>query len=186
MHTNFIRARRLLASGIAAALATATLATAASSAVAAGTPRCNGWSRLTYHDDNGDAGIRSRYPSAGAFDYIVWVPTYTGTGGNPTTSCHLAPGSRADAVEQLQTLNVCYSASKSFRDFLGRVNLGFAFLTVDGVYGAKTQAAVAAVQRHHKIKLDGSYGPQTALAMKHSAKPFDGPYRNNYCHTVFP
>ena len=56
-----------------------------------------------------------------------------------------------DSVLWLQrNLNHCYGAR----------------LAVDGYYGAKTRAAVIAVQRQHRITADGIYGPRTRSAMK--------------------
>jgi N-acetylmuramoyl-L-alanine amidase len=34
-------------------------------------------------------------------------------------------------------------------------------ITVDGIFGAKTEAAVKAYQKRHKLAADGIVGPQT-------------------------
>ncbi|MEU8007234.1 peptidoglycan-binding domain-containing protein [Catellatospora sp. NPDC049111] len=187
LHYKSTLVQRLGALTITAAVAVSTAVAAAAPANAA-TPRCNAVHWLHYYDYNGDAGLRSKYPTAGAFNYYVWPPVWLSPVGDPTPACQAASGARGEWVKDLQTdLNVCYSKFTPPGDFLGRVNLGFAPLAVDGVYGAKTKAAVTAVQRHIKIKIDGSYGPQTALAMKHTAMPLDGPNTNvRFCHTIFP
>ncbi|HXC84812.1 MAG TPA: peptidoglycan-binding protein [Trebonia sp.] len=79
---------------------------------------------------------------------LMRVPTV----GNATPSkwvCQLAPGDSGSAVARLQIdLNDCYNTK----------------LTVDGMYGPKTQAAVKVAQAAEFFppsQQDGIYGPQT-------------------------
>lgn len=67
---------------------------------------------------------------------------------NPTTN-NLRVGSRGEAVKQLQ------------RDLSG---LGYP-LTADGIFGAKTDAAVKRFQREHNLTADGFVGPKTRAAI---------------------
>ncbi len=71
-------------------------------------------------------------------------------GDNPFRDPRYDTGDPEKAIKTLQrNLNYCYGSK----------------LTVDGRYGSKTQAAVAAVQRRHGLTADGIYGPQTRSAM---------------------
>ncbi|GAB4054852.1 peptidoglycan-binding domain-containing protein [Catellatospora paridis] len=170
----------LAAAALLIALA-ATLLGPAGAAHAA-TPKCNGTNDWTYHDYNGDAGIRKVRPNAGPFDYYVETPS----AGN-TAMCTMNTGhTRWWGVDTLQkALNFCYSSADHSGD-LNAVNLGFAPLAVDGIYGPKTKAAVTAVQRNHRIKIDGVYGPQTAQTMRFEVQPLDGSWTMPICHTLFP
>jgi hypothetical protein len=78
---------------------------------------------------------------------LMRVPTV----GNATPSkwiCELAPGNTGSAVSRLQIdLNDCYGTN----------------LTVDGIYGPDTEAAVKFAQgvEGNGVAKDGIYGPQT-------------------------
>ena len=62
----------------------------------------------------------------------------------------LRRGSRGDDVEELQML----------------LNMKYGYdLEVDGIYGAKTEAAVKAFQKAHGLTADGVCGPQTRKAL---------------------
>jgi peptidoglycan hydrolase-like protein with peptidoglycan-binding domain len=62
-------------------------------------------------------------------------------------------------VRSLQSqLNLCYGPGSSFP---GHVAVFKPALGLDGDFGAKTAAALRAVQAHHHIGADGMYGPQT-------------------------
>jgi peptidoglycan hydrolase-like protein with peptidoglycan-binding domain len=80
---------------------------------------------------------------------LVRVPTIgTGTGN---WVCELGPGNAGPAVARLQiALNDCNRHAK---------------LTVDGIYGPDTEAAVVAVQQHEPVTVDGIYGQMTAAYM---------------------
>jgi peptidoglycan hydrolase-like protein with peptidoglycan-binding domain len=81
--------------------------------------------------------------------YLARVPTVGLDTGNQF--CNLAPGNASTAVARLQiNLDEC--------------NL-HADLTVDGIFGPDTEAAVLAVQRHYDTTPDGIFGPVTAGAM---------------------
>jgi len=84
----------------------------------------------------------SLYTDAAGFQQAI--PTI----GNGThqDDCELGVGNQGSAVKDLQyTLDECYLRS----------------LTVDGIYGSQTQAAVEYAQRSVGITADGIYGPQT-------------------------
>lgn len=69
-----------------------------------------------------------------------------------STGCILAYGDRTAGVRALQsTLNRCYG----YR------------LAEDGIYGARTQAAVKRVQGLIGARRDGIYGPETSKLMTH-------------------
>ena len=86
------------------------------------------------------------------------VPVYR-SGSMATELCGIYEGDTGDDVNQLQwTLNYCYSES----------------LKQDSVFGAKTKAALVRAQQREHIKADGSYGPQTALAIFHPHVPTGG------------
>lgn len=82
---------------------------------------------------------------------VLRVPAYKST--HSTVFCVLPVGSAGAAVRQLQTtLNICYGQR----------------LQVDGSYGWKTFNAVAAAQRAERMSdVDGVYGPDTAMSIKH-------------------
>ena len=82
---------------------------------------------------------------------ILELPVYR-TGSSESVRCGIYQGDRGDDVNQLQwTLNYCYSER----------------LTTDGIFGAKTKAALVRAQGREHISADGSYGPETALAISH-------------------
>jgi hypothetical protein len=59
-------------------------------------------------------------------------------------------GDHAGSIKSLQrAIRYCYRSD----------------LAVDGIYGAKTRAAVIGVQSYHRVAVDGVYGPQTRSAM---------------------
>jgi Putative peptidoglycan binding domain len=83
--------------------------------------------------------------------YDVRIPSTTRNGGQ--TNCVLYNRTETEGVFKLQdALNRCYGQG----------------LTVDGIYGPGTEAAVRNVQRFHGFQpedIDGRYGPQTRAAM---------------------
>jgi peptidoglycan hydrolase-like protein with peptidoglycan-binding domain len=82
------------------------------------------------------------------FDDTAAVPTIGLNTGQ--ANCLLSNGNSSIAVSELQISLNCYSAIS---------------LTVDGIYGPQTQAAVEYVQSHNGISVDGIYGPQTRNVM---------------------
>jgi len=139
------QARQLIA-GAAAVLSMTTvgLLTTASPAAAAAPP-CT--TRHTFSINSG-----TLYAPAGLNSY-----------GTYTWDCWLAYGDSNSAVRQLQSnINNCYGTT-----YYGGKNLGIK-LSVDGVYGSKTKAAVVLVQQQYwYLARDGVYGPNTAEAMWH-------------------
>ncbi|MET9450847.1 peptidoglycan-binding domain-containing protein [Streptomyces cinerochromogenes] len=101
-------------------------------------------------------GVLVTAPTAGAADgycttttpvsrgaYGLLIPT-TGSG---STSCIMSRGSTGDQVEALQfSLQICHGLDTG---------------GTDGVYGAKTEAAVRSLQRANGLTADGIYGPNT-------------------------
>jgi hypothetical protein len=82
---------------------------------------------------------------------LLDLPVYR-SGSTDTVLCGMSAGDRGDDVNQLQwTLNYCYGEK----------------LTQDGSFGAKTKAALVRAQSREHISADGSYGPQTAMAIFH-------------------
>lgn len=63
----------------------------------------------------------------------------------------LEPGAENDAVRQVQ-------------EILNRCN--FAVGPVDGIFGARTEAAVKVLQKTHGLVVDGIVGPKTWRALK--------------------
>lgn len=88
--------------------------------------------------------VNRNYPTVGPNTPIPTTPQPTPTGNN------LRMGARGERVEQLQ------------RD-LSR--LGYP-LAADGVFGAKTDAAVRRFQREHGLTADGIVGPKTRAAIE--------------------
>ena len=64
----------------------------------------------------------------------------------PTRPSVLRPGDKSTYVKELQQ---------------NLVALGYTTVPVDGVYGAKTTAAVKALQRKYALDVDGKAGPKT-------------------------
>ncbi|GAA3274241.1 hypothetical protein GCM10020218_019730 [Dactylosporangium vinaceum] len=87
---------------------------------------------------------------------LLDLPVYR-TGSSSTVLCGVYFGDRGEDVIDLQwTLDYCYSER----------------LTQDGIFGTGTKAALVRAQGREHIPADGSYGPQTALALSH---PQPGP-----------
>ena len=98
-------------------------------------------------------------------DIYETVPAYQYSNGSRTWRCQMGYGTgfystkTNQAVLQLQdTINLCY------KSVIG----GLWPLSVDGKYGNNTKTAVYRIQKSiGGISVDGTYGPQTAGAMKH-------------------
>ncbi|MFD8013617.1 peptidoglycan-binding protein [Streptomyces sp. NPDC058955] len=75
--------------------------------------------------------------------YWTFVPATSGG----STSCVMSRGASSEAVTELQqALTICHGLDTG---------------GIDGVYGAKTEAAVRTVQSQHGLSADGIYGPNT-------------------------
>ncbi|GAA4625040.1 peptidoglycan-binding domain-containing protein [Cellulomonas oligotrophica] len=69
---------------------------------------------------------------------------------NNTNNCYLVQGNTGTGVRMLQTaLRGCYGQA----------------ITVDGIFGAATRAALVNAQRRMGVTADGAYGPNTHNAM---------------------
>ncbi|SIS88008.1 glycoside hydrolase domain-containing protein [Alicyclobacillus vulcanalis] len=90
-----------------------------------------------------------------------WTPSTTPT-PKPDPTPSPSPSNGGDSVTILQ-LGSTGDAVKQLQEDLNKV-LGL-HLTVDGIYGPQTQAAVKSFQLQHGLTVDGIYGPQTAHAM---------------------
>ncbi|ACC81577.1 peptidoglycan-binding domain-containing protein [Nostoc punctiforme] len=75
---------------------------------------------------------------------------------SPTKAPFLAPGSRGQAVRDVQA---------------ALQRLGFYNGAVDGIYGSRTATAVATFQRSHRIVGDGRVGALTWQALRSSIAP---------------
>lgn len=74
-----------------------------------------------------------------------WTDVPATSGGS--TSCIMSRGSNSPAVEDLQfALTICYGMDTG---------------GTDGIYGAKTEAAVRSLQKATGQRVDGIYGPNT-------------------------
>lgn len=86
--------------------------------------------------------------------------TYTSVGegllpstSSGVTNCWMLRGNNSDGVWALQvSLNYCYGL------YVGPTG-------PDGDFGGNTFEAVKSVQRHHRIRVDGGYGPETRSVM---------------------
>lgn len=96
------------------------------------------------------------------------VPGYV-SGSTVERRCYLARGMNNNfAVELLQaSMNYCYGEK----------------LTVDGDFGALTQAALKRTQGKLGVSQDGSYGPVTRNAMQH--RGISNGSGRDYCMRVF-
>jgi hypothetical protein len=66
------------------------------------------------------------------------------------TNCVLGVGNRGEPVRYLQSaMHRCYGQQ----------------ITIDGLFGPQTRAALLNVQRFHRITADGVFGPQTSSVM---------------------
>jgi hypothetical protein len=111
--------------------------------VSAAAASCTGNSTVTR------SGLRFTLPSVG-----------NNTGN---LNCILSRGNQGAAVSNLQAhLNLCYWSGSTMS---GHRSVFSTRLVTDGIFGDRTRDAVIAVQRHHSISDDGSYGPQTRGVM---------------------
>jgi peptidoglycan hydrolase-like protein with peptidoglycan-binding domain len=85
----------------------------------------------------------------------AWVSSAAGGGGAPSAS---GPASVTPAVARLSPAKV-----RRIQRRLAR--LGFFHHVVTGFYGPVTTAAVAAFQRSAGLTVDGLWGPKTAAAV---------------------
>lgn len=90
-------------------------------------------------------------------DGTIRLPVHGPVVPFPSAVCQLGPGSDdAEAVRALQhALAACNGQG----------------IAADGVYGAGTEDAVAAVQAGLGLEVDGIYGPQTRVAMSWPTEP---------------
>lgn len=104
---------------------------------------------ITTLEGNTSDEFRRRVRSACIVGY--GRPAYGDAKPLPSTDGMLRLNSTGNAVKKLQTnLNTVMKSG----------------LTVDGQFGAKTQAAVIAFQKRYGLEADGIYGPQSAAMMK--------------------
>jgi hypothetical protein len=81
-------------------------------------------------------------------DYGTQVPTTSGG----STSCVMSRGSSGQGVAALQlALSICYGMDTG---------------GTDGIYGAKTEAAVRSLQSATGLTADGVYGPNTSKVVE--------------------
>ena len=107
--------------------------------------------------DPGWAGGRDTFPWEQLFGYITTeVARLTGdTPPPPSGPPTLRQGDRGDHVRTLQTRLVAHGAG----------------LTVDGVFGPATLAAVRDFQQAHRLDVDGVVGPATWAALSATPRP---------------
>jgi peptidoglycan hydrolase-like protein with peptidoglycan-binding domain len=174
-----IRRWRLTAILSGIVLGFAATITGTSTAAFAATPQCSTQHGFHYTDVNGDKLLGVASPSY--IDYTAWAPAARYSDGSYRWSCLLAKGAHGTAVYELQSeINDCYSSSPQW----GGVKLGL-HLAEDGDFGPATKTALIKIQQYHKITADGVYGPQTALAMRHSAWANSGDIgTGTFCHTL--
>ncbi|HEY3005869.1 MAG TPA: peptidoglycan-binding domain-containing protein [Kribbellaceae bacterium] len=92
--------------------------------------------------------VHARYAGNG---WWVDLPSATTRTGASHFGCYLEPGDNVWSVARLQiNLRECYNAS----------------VTVSGVYGTQTRAAVARVQQLHGLAATGVYDPALMKAMR--------------------
>ncbi|MFC8663034.1 MULTISPECIES: peptidoglycan-binding domain-containing protein [Streptomyces] len=78
--------------------------------------------------------------------HTAYIPSY-----NRSTNCYMNSGATSSAVGVLQrSLNVCYGRS----------------LTIDGIFGPATKAALEYAQDREGIGVDGKYGNQSRDHLK--------------------
>jgi Putative peptidoglycan binding domain len=182
------RRRRRIAGLLLAVLAAAGALVVTATPAAASTPRCSTSYLWHKYDYNGDASLAAAYSPWikpwTPFHYWITTPVALYGDGSPRWSCWMGVGATGEPVKALQrSLNACYSTYSI--NWVGGHNLGFAQLSVDGIYGSKTKAALAAVQRYLGITVDGVYGSETATHMKFKGETDnDGLSISNYCHTL--
>lgn len=70
-----------------------------------------------------------------------------------------------DAFEPLQSTLRNGSTGGNVRKLQETLNVFGAGLAVDGIFGPKTEAAVRAFQKAHKLDVDGIVGPKTWEAL---------------------
>ena len=92
---------------------------------------------------------------------IVFIFALTFTGVGLTTSHIVNAGEKAEQSEVLDTLTT--AQNKTVQTKLKR--WGYYTGAVDGIYGAKTKAAVKSFQRKNGLSVDGIVGPKTAAAL---------------------
>jgi peptidoglycan hydrolase-like protein with peptidoglycan-binding domain len=143
-NSSSIRIRTLAAAAaLALSVVPVALATPATADVGVAAASCTGNSTMTRH------GLRFTLPSVG-----------NNTGN---LNCHLGRGNQSVAVSNLQAhLNLCYWSGSTMS---GHRSVFSTRLATDGIFGDRTRNAVIAVQGHHRISADGSYGPQTRGVM---------------------
>ena len=96
-----------------------------------------------------------------AVDGIVGPASWAALGGDGAQPPTLAEGSRGSVVEKLQT-----ALNEGRGDFAPSSN---PVLATDGIYGAKTAAAVQGAQKSGRIEADGVVGLQTWALPVHAA-----------------
>ncbi|MFI6281350.1 peptidoglycan-binding protein [Streptomyces sp. NPDC050988] len=78
--------------------------------------------------------------------YTAYIPSY-----NRSSNCYMDRGANSTAVGMLQrSLNVCYGRS----------------LSIDGIFGPATEAALKYAQDKENIGVDGEYGTQSRDNLK--------------------
>ncbi len=99
---------------------------------------------------------------------FIFAVTFTGVG---LTASHVV--SASGQAEQCDVLDVLTTAqNKTVQTKLKR--WGYYTGSIDGIYGAKTKAAVKSFQRKNGLTVDGIVGPKTAAALGMSIKGTSG------------
>ncbi len=100
---------------------------------------------------------------------MITQPVYQPQPWHVDPNCVIPAGTRADFVYSVQwALKKCHQLDPG---------------PIDGIYGSKTTAAVATLQRRVGIKDDGVYGPQTEDHMKWPVHNGAGRWWN-YCDRI--